>query len=155
MKRFSNILLISDLDTDNDTALKRAITLARNNQAVLTACTVVDAVFAESKMATAGITPAELCDIAVTESRDRLEKIVETSVGSGIPVEIRVLVGKPFIEIIRQVLRHNHDLVIKCAEGATGVADMLFGSADMHLCASVHARCGSLNQRSIHGIVAS
>ena len=31
-------------------------------------------------MAAAGITPAELCDIAVTESRDRLEEIVETSV---------------------------------------------------------------------------
>jgi nucleotide-binding universal stress UspA family protein len=133
MRRFSNILLISDSGNDNAAPLKRSITLARDNQADLTVCAVVDAVATESQMSATGITPAELCDIAVTESRDRLEEIVENSVDDGTSVEITVLVGKPFIEIIRQVLRHNHDLVIKCAEGATRLKDVLFGSTDMHL----------------------
>ena len=133
MIRFSNILLISDSGSDNAAPLNRAITLARDNQAGLTVCAVVDEVATESQMAATGITPAELCDIAVTESRDRLEDIVENSVDDGISVETTVLVGKPFIEIIRQVLRHHHDLVIKSAEGATRLTDMLFGSTDMHL----------------------
>jgi len=38
MKRFSNILLIADEGTDYSAALKRAVALARNNQALLTVC---------------------------------------------------------------------------------------------------------------------
>jgi nucleotide-binding universal stress UspA family protein len=84
-------------------------------------------------MAAASITPAELCNIAVTESRDRLEEIVKNKVDRDISAQTTVLVGKPSIEIIRQVLRHNHDLVIKCVEPATRLTDMLFSSTDMHL----------------------
>jgi nucleotide-binding universal stress UspA family protein len=133
MRRFSNIRVISDSGSDNAALLKRAISLARDNQADLTVCAVVDAVTTESQMAATDITPAELCDIAVTESRDRLEEIVENSVDGEFSVETAVLVGKPFIEVIRQVLRHNYDLVINRAEGATRLTGTLFGSTDMHL----------------------
>jgi nucleotide-binding universal stress UspA family protein len=133
MKRFSNILLVLDSDTDNTAALNRATTLAKDNQAELTVCAVVDATTSESQMASTGITPAELRDIAVSECRDRLEEMVKNTVDAGISAETRVFIGKPFIEIIRQVLRHNHDLVIKCTEGAPRLSNMLFGSRDMHL----------------------
>lgn len=133
MRRFSNILLVTDPDSDNTAPLRRAATLARDNQADLIVCAVVDTVIAESQMAAIGFTPAEMCDIAVTENRNRLDEIVENEVDSGISVETIVFVGKPFLEIIRQVLRRNHDLVIKCAEDATRLTGMLFGSTDMHL----------------------
>jgi len=84
-------------------------------------------------MAIAAVTPAELCDIAVAEKRDWLEEIVKAVTEDGVSVETTVLVGKPFIEIIRQVLRNEHDLIIKCAEGSTSLRDTLFGSTDMHL----------------------
>ena len=133
MKRFSNILLIADAGTDHPAALERAITLAKNNQAALTVCAVVDAVPAEMQMAITAVTPTELCDIAVTEKRDRLEEIVKDIAEDEMSIESKVLAGKPFIEIIRQVLGNGHDLVIKSAEGAVGLKNMLFGSTDMHL----------------------
>ena len=37
-----------------------------------------------------------------------------------------------FLEIIREVLRNGHDLVIKAAESG-GLLDRVFGSNDMHL----------------------
>jgi nucleotide-binding universal stress UspA family protein len=48
-------------------------------------------------------------------------------------LDAKVLVGKPFIAMIRQVLRNNHDLIIKCAEVGKGVREILFSSTDMHL----------------------
>jgi len=133
MKRFSNILLIADEGTDYSAALKRAVTLARNNQALLTVCAVVDAVPDDIQMAITAGTPAELLDFAVIDKREWLEKIVTFVAENGVPLEAKVLTGKPFLEVIRQVLRNEHDLIIKCAELAGGLRDMLFGSTDMHL----------------------
>lgn len=41
--------------------------------------------------------------------------------------------GKPFIEIIRHVIREEIDLVIKTASPLSGVQTFLFGSTDQHL----------------------
>ena len=46
---------------------------------------------------------------------------------------LKILIGKPFLEIIREVLRNHHDLVIKSTEGRTAAKQLLFGSTDLHL----------------------
>ena len=133
MKRFSNILLIADEGTDYSAALKRAVTLARNNQALLTICAVVDAVPDDMQMAITAVTPAELQDIAATEKRAWLDELVKSGAANGVSIETKVLIGKPFLEVIRQVLRDKHDLIIKCTEAVGGLRNMVFGSTDMHL----------------------
>ena len=50
-----------------------------------------------------------------------------------VSVKTTVLVGKPFIEIIRQVLRNDHDLIIKSADADSGLREFLFSSTDKHL----------------------
>ena len=51
--------------------------------------------------------------------------------------EIRVTIkqsnGKPYLEIIREVLSGDYDLVMKPAESETTIKNMLFGSTDMQL----------------------
>lgn len=133
MKRFTNILLIIDEDTNYEAALSRGITLARNNRARLTVCAIVDTVPSEIQMSAIAITPREVLDIAVHEKRAWLDSIVESVTADGVSLDAKVLVGKPFIEIIRQVLRDDHDLVIKCADVDKGVRDILFSSTVMHL----------------------
>lgn len=133
MKRFCNILLIADEGTDYSAALKRAVTLATNNQARLTICALVDAVPGNMLMAVTAVTPAELQSIAVSEKRDWLDELVKSVAADGVPLEAKVLIGKPFIEIIRQVLENNYDLIIKCAENTGDLRGMFFGSTDMHL----------------------
>jgi len=120
MKRFSNILLVADTAMEDSAALERAVTLAINNQASLTLIDIVDDVPADLRMAVTAVTPQELHGIVVSEKR-------------GIELKAQVLVGKPFLEIIRQVLRNKHDLVIKCAESKASLKDEFFGSTDMHL----------------------
>ena len=133
MKRFSNILLIADEGTENSAALSRAVALARNNQARLTVCAVIDAIAGDVQMAITAITPADLKDIAATEKRVWLDQLIESVAAEGVLIEAKIFVGKPFIEIIRQVLKEDHDLVIKCAEADAGLTGLLFGSTDMHL----------------------
>ncbi len=133
MKRFSNILLIADAGVENSKALGRAISLASNNQASLTLVDVIDSVPTEMQLAITAVTPQELLDIVVSERLKQLESVVATGKNSGLDIEARVLVGKPFLEIIRQVLRNKHDLVIKCVDPSGTFKSTLFGSTDMHL----------------------
>jgi nucleotide-binding universal stress UspA family protein len=133
MERFSNILLLADAGLENSIALKRALALANSNQASLTLIDVVGSSPDEMQLAITTVTPGELVDIAVTENLDQLEKVVAAGKTSGIDIKANVLVGKPFLEIIRQVLRNKHDLVIKCVDSTESFRNTLFGSTDMHL----------------------
>ena len=133
MRRFSNILLTVDEGKENTAALKHAITLAWNNQARLTICAVIDAIPVGMQVAITTITPAELNAIAATEKYIWLDALIESVPTEGVLIDAKILVGKPFMEITRQVLKEDHDLVIKCAEADAGLTGLLFGSTDMHL----------------------
>ena len=50
-----------------------------------------------------------------------------------IDLVINVVEGISFLEIIRQVLREQHDLVITTAEEKKGIRAHLFGTTSMHL----------------------
>lgn len=105
MKRFSNILFAAEFDVDDTTALAQATALAAHNQAQLTVVGTVD--FGHSLLA------RDLRDAMIRERKDQIEALAkEVSSASG-PIETKLLVGKPFIEIIREVLRNGRDLVVK------------------------------------------
>jgi len=133
VKRFSNILLVADERTDYSAALKRGAALARNNQARLTVCAIVDTVPHEVRMGIVTITPREVLDVATAMKQEWLEDTVNSVATDGVSIDTRVLVGKPFIEIIRQVLRNDHDLIIKCANADSDLQELLFSSTDKHL----------------------
>jgi len=133
VKRFRNILVFVDEGTDYSAALQRGVKLARSNQALLTICAVVEPFPYNVQMGITAVTPAELLSITVSEKRGWIDELVKSVAANGMPLEAKVLIGKPFIEIIRQVLGNNHDLIVKCAEVTGGLREMLFGSTDMHL----------------------
>ena len=76
------------------------------------------------------ITPRQVLESTVSEKRDCLAGIVRSVEADAVPLETKVLTGKPFIEMIRQVLRDEHDLIIKCAHVDRGLGQMLFSSTD-------------------------
>ncbi len=109
---FSNILLVLDSAVSNSTALRRAADLARNVQAKLTVCEVVNTVPKEYLRTITAITPGEMSAAVIAATSQRLEKAVATVATSDIAIEIKVLIGKPAVQIARQVRSSNHDLVI-------------------------------------------
>ncbi|MCP4645716.1 MAG: universal stress protein, partial [bacterium] len=65
--------------------------------------------------------------------QERLETMVAGTREAGVEVFTRVLVGVPFIEIIRQVLRGDHDIVIKDPDTVASGGRVTVGSTAMHL----------------------
>ena len=118
-------------DPHGDSALARAHTLAVNNQARLSVVQVIDEILPNTKLMDRVMSPVNLQAKIVEVHQSALRERV-TSLSSNIEINTEVLVGIPFLEIIRGVLRNDHDLVIKMSEG-DGLMDRVFGSDDMHL----------------------
>jgi nucleotide-binding universal stress UspA family protein len=133
MKRFKNILFCTDGRLGSRLALDRAVGLANRNQGRLTVLNVVEELPRELSQIAAGMPLENLQSMVTQEARERLEPLVAPFRKKGPPMELEVLCGKPFIEIIRAVLRRQHDLVMMTAEGRRGLREMLFGSTSLHL----------------------
>jgi nucleotide-binding universal stress UspA family protein len=131
MKRFKDILCTVEPGKECKLALDRAVTLAENNQANLTVITVAPSISAGIGMPEGGPISTELQAATVNSHKQELENLVEPY-RQYIKIETRVLIGTPFLEIIREVLRNAHDLVIKCPESLVWL-DRLFSSDDKHL----------------------
>lgn len=70
---------------------------------------------------------------AIVDRREWLRGLTILLHENGINVVIKVVRGISFLEIIRQVLREQHDLVIATAEEKKGIHARLFGTISMHL----------------------
>jgi nucleotide-binding universal stress UspA family protein len=104
------------------------VDLARRNQAKLTVVDVIE----EDSWVSGEIYSSgpfrELKQLVSEERQTELDIVIEAQRQQGLDVRSKLLHGKPFLEIVREVLRENHDLVIKTAQKKGGFKGMLFGS---------------------------
>ena len=131
MKRFKQILCVVTQGKQNQLALERAVSLAENNNAELTVATLTPLVTVDIEIIDRGSVPTDLQESIVKAKQQELENLVQPY-RERLVIQTRVLVGISFLEIIREVLRQGHDLVIKIPDTADWL-DRLFGSDDMHL----------------------
>lgn len=131
MKLFKNILYVAQESISQGPAMARAVSLAENNQADLTIIDVVPVVTAGIGMPPGGPISTELQSAMVSKRRTELESLI-APYQQRRDIQIEVLVGQMFLEVIRAVLRNEHDLLIKPAENPDFI-ERLFGSNDMHL----------------------
>jgi len=131
MKRFNDILCVVESSETDKPALERAVALAENNQASLTVVEVVERVTTGIGIPEGGPISADLQGAMVSAREQDLESLVDLY-RARIGIKTRVLTGTLFLEIVREVLRSGHDLVIKIPETQDWL-DRLFGSDDMHL----------------------
>ena len=135
MKRFKNILLLYDGAVGTEAALARAQSLARSNGAKLTLLEVVHQV---PRDVLALLGPLTRSDVEVQERyleerRANLDRLAASIRGDDVEVEVAAVRGIAFIEVIRAVLRDEHDLVIMVADSVKGLRTITFGSTSMHL----------------------
>ena len=131
MKRFKRILCVITTPGTGRALLERALTLADNNQAELTVVTVAEHISIGMGMPEGGPISDGLQQAVVESAEQNLEQAIAPYLKKH-KMESHVLVGSLFLEVIREVLRNGHDLVIKSAEDPEWL-DRLFGSEDMHL----------------------
>jgi nucleotide-binding universal stress UspA family protein len=131
MDRFNRILCVVTSLKSSKAALERAVTLAENNQARLTAVAVARPVSVGMGMPDGGPISADLQAAMVSDCAQKLESAIAPYL-SRVEIKTKVLVGVQFTEIIREVLRNQHDLLVKPCESLEWL-DQIFGSEDMHL----------------------
>lgn len=132
MKRFKKILAFVN-GPDAVVSLDRAVGLAEENQAELTA---IDVLRPPSSLFTAfsgSDFSAGLRKDLIRQREEELQTMVAAQVGGRAKFNTKVFVGTPYIEIIRQVLRGAHDLVVKTAEGRSSLSQRLFGGTAFNL----------------------
>ena len=125
MKRFNSILLYAGME-QNEAAVSRSVTLAMENNARLTLMDVVKPVPHALGMLTHIGDSQELQQLIDTDHRQRLLEIASEYIDTGVSIDVIVAAGDPATEIVRQVLRGKHDLVVKTA--SSGAAGRVFGS---------------------------
>ena len=131
MQRFKDILCVASPGSIDHVALERAVALADNNRARLTVVEVINEMPHNTMLIAHAQSLEELQAKIVAGHRQGLEKLVAPW-RENVEIQTKVLTGIPFLEIIREVLRNGHDLVIKTADSG-GLLDRVFGSNDMHL----------------------
>ncbi|PAY16508.1 universal stress protein [Rhodopirellula sp. SM50] len=119
MERFKKLLVYTGTE-EPEGAIARAIVLAMENGASLTLMDVIKPVPRILRLFKGVASPDELQRLLIEDHRAKLQEQVSEFYDSSVPIEIVVTVGDPAMEVIREVLRNDHDLVIKAADGFRG-----------------------------------
>lgn len=125
MKPFKNILVATDTRLKNQSIVDEAVVLARRDGGSLMFVDVVPPFSWAVRMALPN--HEQVRDLMVREKQEQLETLAEPIRKQGIHVETQVLIGRTSVEIIRQVLRGNHDLVLRVAKGQDSQRKGYFG----------------------------
>lgn len=130
MQRFKNILLVHPCD---EATLARAVSLARNNHAKLKVIHVERELTGTRLITSPGSPALELQELIVKEFKSQMKEFIAPVRKKGIRISSKVAVGTPFLEIVREVIAEQHDLVMMTAEGKGGMQERLFGNTSLHL----------------------
>lgn len=133
MQKFSNALVIVDTNRTGTSALQKAASIARNGEVELTIASVLEEIPSERQMRSLRVSSEKIQDIVKALEMERLtDRINESEEHVGSCAK-QVLLGRAAPEIIRQVLRGKHDLLVKDVEIPDEMQDVFLGSTDMHL----------------------
>ena len=134
MTRFKNILLVLHGKNNEEETVKRAFALAKNNKAKLTIVDVLEELPQTMKDYLKIVSAQELEKIVAEERVSEIQTLIKSiETKKRLKPIVKTLVGKPHIEIIKEVLRNKHELVMKTPEGKGGTKEALFGSIDINL----------------------
>ncbi len=130
MKRFRNVLVIAPPDIDATATLEAADRLAAANDAEVTVFDTVPLV-ALRDSALPGYSDETVRGLLENARRAELDELVGQATTR--PFEVDVATGTLFLEAIRRVIAHDHDLVMLPPDGVRGSSGLVRASTTMHM----------------------
>lgn len=141
MRRFKNILVgvdlshgdrfVSDeLPPPSVEAIERALWLAKLNSARVTFLYALDVSAAAQRIIDESDGGKET---VLEESQDVLKGLVARAAADGVTADIQVRFGKSWLELIRQVLQNQHDLVVAGTRHLGAIQGFFLGSTGIKL----------------------
>jgi nucleotide-binding universal stress UspA family protein len=129
MNTFRNVLVIHPFDQQ---ALCQAVRLCdhtRDKVKLLAVAPLIE----RSQIALASGRRINLQQLIVNDLQRELDSVATGLRGQGARVQTSVVTGQPFYQIIRQVIRDQHDMVIMTADGQQGLRHQFLGTTAMYL----------------------
>ncbi len=125
-----HILYPTDFSEVGQCAFKYACSLAQSNNAALHCLHVVDEAYQYlasmgPDSIAIGPPPDDLVKAAWVQMNDYVAKYLS---GVSFPVKSAVVIGRPFMEIIRYAREHQADMIVIATHGRTGLKHVLLGS---------------------------
>jgi len=141
MRRFKNILVgvdlsqadrfvSSELPPPSVEAVERALWLAKRNSARLTFFYALDVSAATERMI---VESDGGKDTVLDEAQDVLKQLAARAIAEGVAAGIELRFGRSWLELIRQVLRNEHDLVVAGTRHQGAWQGFLMGSTGIKL----------------------
>ncbi len=112
MKRFKKLLAVINGGPGDEQVMQRAISLAKANKAQLMFCATHETRPPVQGMLMGSGAYNELDRLMRKENQSNLDEAAAKTRALGQPVRSRMLEGKAFLSIIREVLRDDRDLVL-------------------------------------------
>jgi len=128
---FKNVLFLYSKDCLN--TMQSAARLTQGGLARLSIIDVVAGLDEYRGFLPPDISEQDLIDQISAERQQTIEDHLKSSGIAPSGMDVRIRFGKPAIEIIRDVMAFDHDLVIKRAAGSSGLTARLFGSTALKL----------------------
>lgn len=130
MRRFKSILVLHGTDLS---VLERAIQLALAHRASVTVVDIARPLEGATKLEVPGHGPIDLQRLVTEQLQDDLKRTIASLKHDKPRIRPKVLIGNAAQEVIREVIRGKHDLVIMAAEAKRGMRERLFGSTSLRL----------------------
>lgn len=132
MQTWRNILAYTDRRPESSFALTEALRLAEHVGGKATMLDVVPYLPVRVPTGLPDTERAELLSLMKDQRREQMQEELD-AVRPSREVDVRVAHGNPAFELIRQVVRGKHDLIIKAARGRDVRHMTSFGSTALHL----------------------
>ncbi len=131
MQRFQRILVATDTRLENQSIVAEAANRAHRNHATLKLVDVVPLLPWTTRLMVSD--HENISRLMIREKQEQLDKLAEPLRAEGIDVETKVLHGQTSIEIILEVLRGKHDLVMRVTKGSDSRRKGFFGETGTRL----------------------
>ena len=128
MLTFKEIVVPTDFSEHSLRALDYAIGLAEKFRSQLELVYVIEAGLQSSDMTWTNVDYGEITKQHREAARKHMEGLVKDRVPSGVDINISILLGKSFVEIIRFADSVNADLIVMATQGHGGLSHFLLGS---------------------------
>ncbi|MCK5727364.1 MAG: universal stress protein [Thiotrichaceae bacterium] len=129
MAFFQNILVALDFNEAEQAEVDHALNLAKLHRSKVTFISVIPDLPKNAQMEISAMSPEERIKLAVTRRKNELISVAECITSHNIEVDTVSISGKPCDEIIRQVMRGHHDLLmISEREKSSAIKSKLIGS---------------------------
>jgi nucleotide-binding universal stress UspA family protein len=133
MGYFKNILVALDFVSSEQAEIDHALTLAEIHQSKVTLISVIPELAADAHLEISAMSPQERMELQLSKREQKLEGVASCLKAKGISVSYLATCGAPCLEIIKQVIREDHDLLVISERETHGLKKRLIGSTAMQL----------------------